>query len=177
MNWTNSDAFRIAHNQRAPKDMFAGASHLDVHEIFLSTDLRSGQTAPSSPSIPSSHHGAPSSPSTQSHKQTTQHTESPKPSSPSLSQLPVMSLAELAKYTDSPKIYVGLMGKVGLAKNDFPNFDGCMHHFQRFLMSLKLLISTDQGKLIIVSQAVTPPRPLRASRWRKRTSQVKTLRT
>mgnify|MGYP003564424394 FL=1 len=37
--WTRSEAFAEAHKNRAPKEMFAGPSKLDVHEVFLSTDL------------------------------------------------------------------------------------------------------------------------------------------
>jgi heme-degrading monooxygenase HmoA len=39
INWTRSEAFAEAHKNRAPKEMFAGPSKLDVHEVFLSTDL------------------------------------------------------------------------------------------------------------------------------------------
>ena len=37
--WTRSAAFAEAHANRPPKEMFRGPSKLDVHEIFLSTDL------------------------------------------------------------------------------------------------------------------------------------------
>ncbi len=37
--WTKSPAFAEAHKNRAPKEMFAGPSVLEVHEVFLSTDL------------------------------------------------------------------------------------------------------------------------------------------
>lgn len=37
--WTRSPAFREAHKDKAPKEMFAGANVLEVHEVFLSTDL------------------------------------------------------------------------------------------------------------------------------------------
>lgn len=40
--WTRSEAFAEAHKNRAPKEMFAGPSKLEVHEIFLSTDLDVG---------------------------------------------------------------------------------------------------------------------------------------
>ena len=36
--WTKSPAFAEAHANRPPKEMFAGPSKLDVHEVFLSTD-------------------------------------------------------------------------------------------------------------------------------------------
>ena len=36
--WTKSPAFAEAHSNRPPKEMFAGASKLEVHEIFLSTE-------------------------------------------------------------------------------------------------------------------------------------------
>jgi heme-degrading monooxygenase HmoA len=39
ISWTNSPAFAEAHKNRAPKEMFAGPSKLEIHEIFLSTDL------------------------------------------------------------------------------------------------------------------------------------------
>lgn len=37
--WTKSPAFAEAHRDRAPKEMFAGPNVLEVHEVFLSTDL------------------------------------------------------------------------------------------------------------------------------------------
>jgi heme oxygenase (mycobilin-producing) len=37
--WTRSAEFAEAHKNRAPKEMFAGANVLEVHEVFLSTDL------------------------------------------------------------------------------------------------------------------------------------------
>lgn len=36
--WTRSPAFAEAHNNRPPKEMFAGPSQIVVHEVFLSTD-------------------------------------------------------------------------------------------------------------------------------------------
>lgn len=36
--WTKSPAFAEAHKNRPPKEMFAGPSKIDVHEVFLSTD-------------------------------------------------------------------------------------------------------------------------------------------
>lgn len=40
--WTRSEAFAEAHKNRAPAEMFAGPSKLEVHEVFLSTDLDVG---------------------------------------------------------------------------------------------------------------------------------------
>jgi heme-degrading monooxygenase HmoA len=37
--WTESPSFAEAHKDRPPKEMFAGANELTVHEVFLSTDL------------------------------------------------------------------------------------------------------------------------------------------
>jgi heme-degrading monooxygenase HmoA len=37
--WTESPAFAEAHRSRPPREMFAGPSKLEVHEVFLSTDL------------------------------------------------------------------------------------------------------------------------------------------
>ena len=37
--WTRSEAFAEAHASRPPKEMFRGPSKLDVHEVFLSTDV------------------------------------------------------------------------------------------------------------------------------------------
>lgn len=37
--WTRSEAFAEAHKNRAPKEMFAGPNILEVHEVFISTDL------------------------------------------------------------------------------------------------------------------------------------------
>lgn len=36
--WTNSEAFREAHRDRPPKEMFRGPNELEIHEVFLSTD-------------------------------------------------------------------------------------------------------------------------------------------
>lgn len=36
--WTRSDAFAEAHKNKPPREMFAGSSQLEVHEVFLSTD-------------------------------------------------------------------------------------------------------------------------------------------
>jgi heme-degrading monooxygenase HmoA len=36
--WTKSPAFAQAHADRAPKEMFAGPSKLEIHEVLLSTD-------------------------------------------------------------------------------------------------------------------------------------------
>ena len=37
--WVHSPAFREAHKNPAPKEMFSGPNELIVHEVFLSTDL------------------------------------------------------------------------------------------------------------------------------------------
>ena len=37
-NWTKSESFRIAHSNRPPAEMFAGANVLETHEIILSTE-------------------------------------------------------------------------------------------------------------------------------------------
>jgi heme-degrading monooxygenase HmoA len=37
--WTKSAAFAEAHKDRAPKEMFSGPSVLDIHEVFLSTEM------------------------------------------------------------------------------------------------------------------------------------------
>ncbi len=37
--WTKSESFAKAHSDRPPKEMFRGASKLEIHEAFLSTDL------------------------------------------------------------------------------------------------------------------------------------------
>jgi heme-degrading monooxygenase HmoA len=36
--WTKSESFAKAHMDRPPKEMFAGANKLLIHEVFLSTD-------------------------------------------------------------------------------------------------------------------------------------------
>ncbi|MEE9265267.1 MAG: antibiotic biosynthesis monooxygenase [Gammaproteobacteria bacterium] len=36
--WVRSPAFAEAHEDRPPKEMFAGPNELGVHEVFLSTD-------------------------------------------------------------------------------------------------------------------------------------------
>lgn len=38
-SWTNSPAFGEAHRSRPPEEMFAGPNVLEIHEVFLSTDL------------------------------------------------------------------------------------------------------------------------------------------
>jgi len=43
--WTKSPAFAEAHNSRPPKEMFAGPSKLEVHEVFLSTDTNDNASA------------------------------------------------------------------------------------------------------------------------------------
>ncbi len=37
--WTKSPAFAEAHKNRAPAEMFSGPSKLEIHEVFLSTDV------------------------------------------------------------------------------------------------------------------------------------------
>jgi len=39
-DWTKSDAFRAAHSNRPPAEMFAGSSVLEIHEVALSTERR-----------------------------------------------------------------------------------------------------------------------------------------
>ncbi len=43
--WTRSEAFRIAHSNRPPAEMFAGPSVLEVHEIVLTTEKRPNEAA------------------------------------------------------------------------------------------------------------------------------------
>ena len=37
--WTKSPSFRKAHENRPPKEMFRGKNILEIHEVFVSTDL------------------------------------------------------------------------------------------------------------------------------------------
>ena len=37
-NWTKSESFRIAHSNRPPTEMFAGANVLEIHEVIQTTD-------------------------------------------------------------------------------------------------------------------------------------------
>ena len=37
-DWTRSDAFREAHSNRPPAEMFAGSSVLEIHEVILTTE-------------------------------------------------------------------------------------------------------------------------------------------
>lgn len=37
--WTRSESFRKAHENRPPKEMFAGPNVLEIHEVMTSTDL------------------------------------------------------------------------------------------------------------------------------------------
>lgn len=41
-DWTNSEAFRVAHSKRPPAEMFAGPSVLEVHDVILTTEKREG---------------------------------------------------------------------------------------------------------------------------------------
>ena len=41
--WTQSEAFREAHRDRPPAEMFAGPNVLEIHEIFTSTDLQESE--------------------------------------------------------------------------------------------------------------------------------------
>jgi heme oxygenase (mycobilin-producing) len=36
-NWVRSEDFKMAHSSPAPDDMFLGESHLEVHEVVVST--------------------------------------------------------------------------------------------------------------------------------------------
>ena len=38
-NWTQSESFREAHKNKPPEGMFRGPNVLEIHEVFLSTDL------------------------------------------------------------------------------------------------------------------------------------------
>lgn len=37
-NWTHSEAFRKAHADRPPREMFSGPNVLEIHEVINSTD-------------------------------------------------------------------------------------------------------------------------------------------
>jgi len=37
-NWTKSESFRIAHNNRPPVEMFAGPNVLEIHEVAMTTE-------------------------------------------------------------------------------------------------------------------------------------------
>ena len=37
-DWTNSESFRIAHNNRPSAEMFAGPNVLEIHRVILSTE-------------------------------------------------------------------------------------------------------------------------------------------
>ena len=37
-DWTKSESFRIAHSNRPPAEMFAGANVLEIHEVVLNTE-------------------------------------------------------------------------------------------------------------------------------------------
>lgn len=39
-DWTRSEAFRIAHKNRAPAETFAGPNVLEIHDVILSTERR-----------------------------------------------------------------------------------------------------------------------------------------
>lgn len=48
--WTRSPSFAEAHKDRPPAEMFAGPNVLEVHELYLSTDL--GDEAPARAATP-----------------------------------------------------------------------------------------------------------------------------
>lgn len=37
-DWTRSESFRVAHSNRPPAEMFAGANVLEIHEVIQSTE-------------------------------------------------------------------------------------------------------------------------------------------
>jgi heme-degrading monooxygenase HmoA len=39
-NWTKSESFRIAHNNRPPAEMFAGPNVLEIHEVIQNTEKK-----------------------------------------------------------------------------------------------------------------------------------------
>jgi len=41
-DWTKSEAFRVAHGNRPPAEMFAGPNVLEIHEVVFSTEARDG---------------------------------------------------------------------------------------------------------------------------------------
>ncbi len=38
LNWTRSESFRQAHQNRPPQEMFSGPSRLETHQVVLDTD-------------------------------------------------------------------------------------------------------------------------------------------
>ena len=40
-DWTKSESFRVAHSNRPPAEMFAGANVLEIHDVVLDTDSKS----------------------------------------------------------------------------------------------------------------------------------------
>ena len=44
-NWTRSKSFAEAHSNTPPKEMFAGPARIEVHEVFLSTDIAADNDA------------------------------------------------------------------------------------------------------------------------------------
>jgi heme-degrading monooxygenase HmoA len=43
-DWTRSEAFRVAHSDRPPAEMFSGPNVLEIHEIVLSTEAEGAGT-------------------------------------------------------------------------------------------------------------------------------------
>lgn len=41
-NWTRSESFRIAHSNRPPAEMFAGANVLEIHAVIQTTERKEG---------------------------------------------------------------------------------------------------------------------------------------
>lgn len=41
-DWTKSESFRLAHSNRPPAEMFAGANVLEIHEVIQSTERGAG---------------------------------------------------------------------------------------------------------------------------------------
>lgn len=43
--WTQSESFRKAHENRPPREMFRGPNVLEIHEVFLSTEMNAEAAA------------------------------------------------------------------------------------------------------------------------------------
>jgi len=41
-NWTESEDFKAAHADPPPKEMFAGANEMEIHEVALSQEAKDG---------------------------------------------------------------------------------------------------------------------------------------
>lgn len=110
-NWTKSAAFAEAHANRAPKEMFSGPSRLEMHEVFLSTNLPPPRPS-SLPKLQNSQTGSSPSAAAAASAIEKKKNGTTNPNARMYDALPMINLEELARYRNGSKVYVGLCGLV-----------------------------------------------------------------